>query len=107
MTAGVQRDLGQLDAAEGFAASAVHAYGEGHYRRGHALAELLAKIHVRTGEPRGLTLTHHAIEEVSTLQSVAARREWLTPLATALEARPGTDTQELARTARQVATTRI
>ncbi|MGH3853779.1 MAG: hypothetical protein ACRDR6_09815, partial [Pseudonocardiaceae bacterium] len=64
-------------------------------------------IHVRAGEPRGLTLAHHAIEAVSTLQSVAARREWLTPLATALEARPGTDTQELARMARQIATTRI
>ena len=108
VTAGIQRDLGQLDAAERFAASAVRAYGEGHYRRGRTLAELLlAEIHIRAGEPRGLTLTHQAIEKVSTLQSVAARREWLMPLAMALEARPGTDTQELARTARQIATTRI
>ncbi|MGH3826356.1 MAG: helix-turn-helix domain-containing protein [Pseudonocardiaceae bacterium] len=108
MTAGVHRDLGQLDAAEPFAASAVRAYAEGHYRRGHTVAELLlAEIQVRTGKPRGLTLAHHAIDKVSTLQSVAARREWLTPLATALEARPGTDTQELARAAQQVAATRI
>ncbi|MGH8920772.1 MAG: helix-turn-helix domain-containing protein, partial [Actinomycetes bacterium] len=93
VTAGVHHDLGQLDAAEPFAASAVRAYGAGHYRRGHTVAELLlAEIHVRAGEPRGLTLAHHAIEAVSTLQSVAARREWLTPLAPALEARPGTDT---------------
>ncbi|MGH3708787.1 MAG: helix-turn-helix domain-containing protein [Pseudonocardiaceae bacterium] len=107
-TAGIHRDLDQLDTAEPFAASAVRAYGEGPYRRGHTLAELLlAEIHVRAGEPRGLTLAHHAIEGVSTLQSVAARREWLTPLATALETRPGTDTQELARAARQVATTGI
>ncbi|MGH3770786.1 MAG: hypothetical protein ACRDRW_05225 [Pseudonocardiaceae bacterium] len=49
-TAAIQRDLGRLDTAEGFAASAVR-------------------------------------------------------MATALEARPGTDTQELARTARQIATT--
>jgi hypothetical protein len=39
--------------------------------------------------------------------SVAARRERLIPLATALQARPGSDTQELARLARQVAATRI
>ncbi|MGH3719648.1 MAG: helix-turn-helix domain-containing protein [Pseudonocardiaceae bacterium] len=105
-TAGIQRDLGRLDAAERFAANAVRAYSEGHYRRGHTVAELiLAEIHVRAGDPRGLTLAHQAIEKVSTLQSIAARREWLTPLASALEARPGTDTQDLARTARQIATT--
>ena len=64
-------------------------------------------MHVRVGEPRGLMLARDAIEGVSALQSVAARQEWLIPLATALEARSGTDTQELARTARQIATTRI
>ncbi|MGH3826515.1 MAG: hypothetical protein ACRDQX_04975, partial [Pseudonocardiaceae bacterium] len=108
VTAGVQRDLGQLDTAERLAASAVRGYGEGHYRRGGMVAGLLlAEIHVRAGEPRGLTLAHHAIEKVSVLQSVAARREWLIPLATALEARPGTDTQELAQKARQFVATRI
>jgi hypothetical protein len=107
-TAGIQRDLGQLDTAERFATNAVRAYGEGHYRRGRtAAALLLAELHVRAGEPRGPTLAREAIEKVSTLQSVAARREWLIPLATALQARPGTDTQELARTARQIATTRL
>ncbi|MGH3755917.1 MAG: helix-turn-helix domain-containing protein [Pseudonocardiaceae bacterium] len=106
-TAMIQRDLGQLDAAEQFAASAARTYGEGH-RRGRTMALLLlAEIHVRAGEPRGLTLAHDAIEKVSTLQSVAVRREWLTPLAAALETRPGTDTQELARRARQIATTQI
>ncbi len=104
-TAVIQRDLGQLDAAEQFATSAARTYSEGH-RRGRTITELLlAEIHVRAGEPRGLTMAHDAIEKVSTLQSVAARREWLIPLAIALEARPGTDTQELARTARQIATT--
>jgi len=106
-TAVVQRDLGRFDAAERFATSAARTYSEGH-RRGRTMTELLlAEVHVRAGEPRGLTLAHQAIKEVSTLQSVAARREWLMPLATALEARPGTDTQELARTARQIATTQI
>jgi transcriptional regulator with XRE-family HTH domain len=107
VTAGIQRDLGQLTTAEQCAASAVRAYSEGPYRRGHTIAEiLLAEIHVRAGDPRGLTLAHHAIEKVNTLQSVAARREWLIPLATALETRPGTDTQELARTTRRITTTR-
>ena len=105
-TAGIQLDLGQLDTAEQSAASALRSYGESH-RRGRTLGELLlAEVHVRAGEPQGLTLAHQAIEKVSTLQSVAARRERLIPLAIALEARPGTDTQELARTARQIATTR-
>ncbi|HWR46167.1 MAG TPA: helix-turn-helix domain-containing protein [Pseudonocardiaceae bacterium] len=107
-TARVQLDLGQLDAAGQSAASAVRTYSEGHHRRGHTMAELvLAEVHVRTGEPQGMTLAHEAITKVKTLQSVAVRRELLVPLATALEVRPGTDTQELARTARQLATTRM
>jgi hypothetical protein len=44
---------------------------------------------------------------VSTLQSVALRRQRLVPLASALEAWPGSDARELARMARQVAATRI
>ncbi|MGH3721558.1 MAG: helix-turn-helix domain-containing protein [Pseudonocardiaceae bacterium] len=107
-TARVQLDLGRLDAAERSAASAVRNYGEGHHRRSHTVAELvLAEVHIRTGEPHGLMLAHEAITKVKTLQSVAVRRELLIPLATALEARPGADTQELARTARQLAVTRI
>lgn len=65
-------------------------YGEGH-RRSRTLAELfLAEVQVWAGEPPGLTLARHAIDEARTLQSVAARRHRLMPLATALEARPGT-----------------
>ncbi|MGH3808068.1 MAG: hypothetical protein ACRDRU_15875 [Pseudonocardiaceae bacterium] len=41
------------------------------------------------------------------LQSVAARRERLLPLATALEAQPGTGTQEVAQLARKIAATPI
>jgi hypothetical protein len=40
-TASIQLDLGQLDAAEGSAANAVRSLSEGHYRRGHTIAELL------------------------------------------------------------------
>ncbi len=105
VTAGIQLELGRLEVAEQFAASAVRTFGEGH-RRGRARAELvLAEVHVRAGEPRGLMLAPPAIEEVSTLQSVAVRRERLIPLAPALQARPGSDAQELARQARQIAAT--
>ncbi len=107
MTAVIQLGLGRLDVAEQFAASAVRTYGEGH-RVGRTRAELLlAEVHVRAGEPRGLTLAPQAIEAVGTLQSVAVRREGLMPLAAALQARPGSDARELARMARQIAATRI
>ncbi|MGH3711560.1 MAG: hypothetical protein ACRDRQ_26435 [Pseudonocardiaceae bacterium] len=107
-TARVQLDLGQLDATEQSATSAVRTYRDNHHRRGHTMAELvLAEVYLRAGDPRGLTLAHEAITKVTTLQSVAVRRELLIPLATALETRPGGDSRDLARTARQLATTPI
>ncbi|MBV9142482.1 MAG: hypothetical protein JO115_16495 [Pseudonocardiales bacterium] len=105
-TARIQISLGQLDAAEHSAASAVRTYRHGHYRRGHIVANLvLAEVHLRAGEPQGLTLAHEAITTVTTLHSLAVRRDLVAPLATALAARPGTEAQELARKARQLATT--
>jgi hypothetical protein len=106
-TAAVQLNLGQLEAAECSATNALRTYREGHRVARTMTKLLLAEVHVRAGEPEGLTLAHHAITEVSTLHSIAARQERLVPLATALEARPGTDTQELARTARKIAATQI
>ncbi|MGH3821832.1 MAG: helix-turn-helix domain-containing protein [Pseudonocardiaceae bacterium] len=106
-TAMIHLDLHRLDAAEQFAASALRTYGEGHRGSRTVTELLLAEVHIRVGEPRGLTLARHAIEGVSTLQSVAARRERLVPLAAALQARPGSDTRELAQMAHQIATTRI
>ncbi len=105
-TAVIQLDLGQLDTAEQFADRAVRSYSDGH-RVGHTMAQLLlAEIHIQAGEPHGLTLAHHAITQVTTLHSIAARRERLIPLATALKARPDSDTQELARIAHQAAESR-
>ena len=105
-TAAIHLDLGQLDTAEPLATNALRTYSENH-RTDRTMAELLlAEIHIRAGEPQGLTLARHAIEGVSTLHSIATRRQRLLPLATALETRPSTDTRELARTARQIATTR-
>jgi transcriptional regulator with XRE-family HTH domain len=104
---GIHLDLGRLDAAEAFAASAARTYDAAHLHRGRTQAELaLAEVHVRTGEPRGLQLAQQAIKAVSTLQSTAVRQERLLPLATALETRPGNDAQQLARTARHLAVTR-
>jgi transcriptional regulator with XRE-family HTH domain len=104
VAAGIQLDLGRLETAEQLAASAARTYSEGRHRRGRVEAELMvAEAHVRAGEPQGLTLARHAITEVSTLHSVAARRERLMPLATALNTRPGIETQELARKARHIA----
>jgi len=61
---------------------------------------------VQAGEPRGLGMAKSAIDSVAPLHSVRVR-ERLIPLAEALEARPGSDHRELARVARQVATTRV
>ena len=103
--AGIHLDLGRLDAAEQLATSALRTYGASH-RRGRTRAQLLlAEVHIRAREPQGLALARQAIDEVSTLRSVAARRERLIPLAAALEARPSTDTRELARIARKIAVT--
>ncbi|HKR48090.1 MAG TPA: helix-turn-helix transcriptional regulator [Pseudonocardiaceae bacterium] len=106
-TAGIELDLRRFDIAESLAACAVRTYGEGH-RRGRTMAEVMvAELHVRTGEPRGLVLARQAIEEVSTLQSVRVRQERLVPLIIALEARPGNDAKEIARIAHQVLATRV
>jgi transcriptional regulator with XRE-family HTH domain len=107
VTGGIQVDLGRLDAAEESATRALRTYGESHRRDRTQAQLLLAEVHVRAGEPQGLILARHAIAGVSTLQSLAARRARLIPLAVALEARSGTDTRELARTARKVIATRI
>jgi len=96
-------DLGHLDTAEPFAATAARTFGEANRRDGAMAAVLLAELHVRTGEPRGLQLAHQAVTTVTELNSVRAC--WrLEPLVVALEARPGGDYRELARMARQVAT---
>lgn len=82
------------------------ALGGRHSQRARTLSGiLLATIHVRAGEPDGLGLAHGAITGVMRLSSVRARQH-LAPLAAALEARLGTDADDLARTARHLATTR-
>ncbi|MCA1674901.1 MAG: hypothetical protein LC799_22830, partial [Actinobacteria bacterium] len=103
VTALVERDLGRLDVAERLAASSVrHWSSNGNRRDGILPAITLAELNVMAGEPRGLAMAKTAIDTVALLRSVRAR-ERLVPLAEALEARRGSDARELARMARQVA----
>ncbi len=105
-TALVLTNLGNLDTAVPFAQSAVRTFGDAH-ARGRAIANTtLALVHVRAGEPRGLTLAAQAIDGVSALHSVAARQR-LVPLADVLETRPGSDAHDLARKARHVAAAQV
>ncbi|MGH3897367.1 MAG: hypothetical protein ACRDTA_03770 [Pseudonocardiaceae bacterium] len=97
---------GRLDAAEPFAVTSVRRWEGINNQRAHINSGiLLATVHVRAGEHNGLQLAHGAITNVTKLSSVRARQQYLAPLAVALEARPGGDTKQLARMARQVIAT--
>ncbi|MGH3938811.1 MAG: helix-turn-helix domain-containing protein [Pseudonocardiaceae bacterium] len=98
--------LGQLDGAERFASLSVRAWGNQDRRPAASARILLATIHVRTGDSRSPQLAHHAITAATKLSSDRVRKRLL-PLADELDARCGSDYQELARMARQVATTRV
>ncbi len=92
---------GRLDVAEPFAAVSMRRW-EGISQFGHTVSGIVrATIYVRAGEPSGLPLAHSAITAVTKLSSIRARKR-LEPLVAALEARPGRDERDLARTARQV-----
>jgi len=101
----LELERGRLDAAEPFAVASLRRWEGGRQVSLTQSAIVLATIHVRAGEPRGLQLAHGAITSAGTLTSVRARRR-LEPLAAALAARRGSDAEQLARMARQVAATR-
>lgn len=96
---------GRLDLAEQLAAASVRRWKGGSLTSRTQSGIVLATIHVKAGEPRGLQLAHDAITDATKLGSVRVRRQ-LAPLTEVLEARPSSDTKELARMARQVAATR-
>lgn len=97
--------LGSFDTAEAMAASAVRAFGAN--RREGILAEIIsALLHVQAGDRDAVQMADSVTSAVATLRSGVARAN-LTPLATALEARPRPDHAELARRVRQIATTRV
>ena len=93
---------GRLDVAEALTTASLRRWEGGRQLSRTATGVVLATIHVTAGEPRGMHLAHSAITSVSRLSGVRVRKQ-LTPLAEALEARPGSDARELARMARQVA----
>jgi hypothetical protein len=96
---------GRLDAAEPFAVASMRRWEGGSQVNRTQSAIVLATIHVRAGEQRGLQFAHSAVAAAGKLTSVRVRRR-LEPLADALEARPGSDYRELARMTRQVAAIR-
>lgn len=97
---------GRLEVAEPFAAASVTRWdGVSKLRRTHS-SVVLATIHVQAGEPDSFPMAHRTITDVSKLSSAQARTR-LRPLVAALESRPGDDAKDLARMARQVATTRV
>jgi transcriptional regulator with XRE-family HTH domain len=105
ITALTQLHLGELDSAHAAAATSVRAWRQGTDRREGVVADItLARVNVRAGEPTGLRMSAEAIESVRPLRSGLAR-EWLIPLADDLGTQPGSDAQDLARTAREVAAT--
>lgn len=104
----VYQRVGRTEVAEAFAQSAVrHWSEEGTSHRDSVEADIqLASLHVHTGQPDAAALAQRAITSVAPLRSVRARVR-LNSLAAALETRPRADHAELARRARQVATTRV
>ncbi len=105
VTALVYLHLGKVDAAEMMAAESVQAFAAGSDRREGVLADVtLARLHVQTGQADAARLAADAVEAVIPTRSSIARAA-LQPLAVALEARPRSDLRELARRARQVAST--
>ena len=93
---------GRLDIAHSLATASLRRWKGGRKLSRTMTGVVLATIHISAGEQRGLHLAHTAITDTTTLTSIRVRRQLL-PLAQALETRPDTDAQELARMARQVA----
>jgi len=103
----VELSRGRLEPAERFAAASMR-----RWQRGSAISRtqsgaVLATVYVKAGDSRCLPLVRQTITDVRKLSSARVRRQWVLPLAEALDARPGTDVRELARQARRVATTRL
>lgn len=97
---------GRLDRAERLASASLRRWQGGSPISQTLSGAVLATVHVRAGGSDSLGLAHTTITEVAKLRSARTRRRLL-PLADALNARSGPDARDLARQARQVATTRL
>ncbi|MCA1707173.1 MAG: helix-turn-helix transcriptional regulator [Actinobacteria bacterium] len=98
---------GRLDIAEQFAAASVRRWEGGRLISRTVSSLVLATVYAAAGDSRGLPLAHQGITDASKFNSVRVRRQWVLPLADALDTRPGTDARDLARQARRVATARV
>ncbi|HEX2298331.1 MAG TPA: hypothetical protein VHH34_07415, partial [Pseudonocardiaceae bacterium] len=107
VAAGLELQCGRLDTAEQFAAASLLRWQDSSKVNHTQSGAVLATVYITAGDSRGLPLAHQTITAVSKLSSVRARRQWVLPLAEALDTRPGTDARDLARQARQVATARV
>jgi transcriptional regulator with XRE-family HTH domain len=103
VTSAVYRELGQLDRAQAFAASAVGKWDqEGTAKRDRVEADImLATLHVDAGDSYGPMLTRRALAGVAPLRSVRSRAK-LSKLVAALEARPDSTCRDLAHQAREI-----
>jgi transcriptional regulator with XRE-family HTH domain len=98
---------GRLDNAEQFALASVRRWDGGRLISRTTSSLVLATVYVRAGDSRALPLAHRTLTDAAKLSSVRVRRQWVLPLADALDTRPGADARDLARQARQIATTRV
>ncbi|MGH4023918.1 MAG: helix-turn-helix domain-containing protein, partial [Pseudonocardiaceae bacterium] len=94
---------GRLDSAEQFAVASVRRWEGGRLISRTTSSLVLATVYVTAGDSRGLPLAHQTLTDAAKLSSARVRRQWVLPLADALDTRPGTDARDLARQARQVA----
>ncbi len=97
---------GRLDSAERFAAASVRRWEGGRLISRTTSSLVLATVYVTAGDSRSLPLAHQTLTDATKLSSARVRRQCVLPLADALDNRPGADARDLARQARQVATTR-
>jgi len=103
----IETQHGRLDIAEQLAAASLRRW-QSISQVNHAQSgAVLATIYVTAGGSRGLPMAQRTITEAGKLSSIRLRRQWVLPLADALDTRPGTDARDLARQARKVATTRV
>ncbi|HEU0089688.1 MAG TPA: hypothetical protein VFQ77_18915, partial [Pseudonocardiaceae bacterium] len=100
--AALELQRGRLELAHSLALASLRRWEGGRQLSRTKTGIVLAAIHVKAGDSRGLHLAHEAITNATKLTSVRTRRQ-LTPLVEALETRPGSDAKDLARKARQVA----
>jgi len=102
----LELERGRLEAAEQLAAASVRRWEGGSQISRTQSGIVLATIYVKAGEPDGMRMAHHAVTAAMKITSVRVHQRLL-PLIAVLEARRGPDAHELARMARQVATTQL